>query len=62
MESVTQLWSSFPMIGKTIIVTLLLGLIYSVIKKLVKIAFMITILLVLVFVIRSLWGQVSSPW
>lgn len=61
IDFVVHHWASLPVYGKTIIVVLFLGLIYSVVKKLVKIAFMITILLVLVFMIRVLWDRISAP-
>ena len=60
IDSILHTWIALPPYGRAVVVFLLLGLVYAVVKKLVKIAFMITILLALVFMIRLLLDRVNS--
>jgi hypothetical protein len=59
IDSVVDMITSLPTAGKYILVLLLLSIGYSLVKKLVKVALMITILLILVIAIRVLWIKVG---
>jgi hypothetical protein len=57
--SLVVLASSLPEGMQFVVVLLLVGLVLSIIKKLVKIALLVTFLIVLIFVVRLL--MVSMP-